>query len=124
MRIVLLGLSPRVIEDVAEQGELILIRAPDTVGDGGVPGLWSAVAAGARLSRTGGRRCAGRCPPDVLRVTVRRLVCPTRGRRQTFREQVPGVLERYQRRTLRLAGQIGAAVKVLAGRAGARLLSA
>jgi transposase len=60
----------------------------------------------------------------VLRVRVRRMVCPTRGGRQTFREQVHGVLERYQRRTPRLAGQIGAVVKELAGRAGARLLSA
>jgi hypothetical protein len=34
------------------------------------------------------------------------------------------VLERYQRRTPRLAAQIGAVVKELAGRAGGRLLSA
>ena len=59
----------------------------------------------------------------VLQVRVRRLVCPTRGCRQTFREQLPRVLERYQRRTPRLATQIGAVVKELAGRAGARLLS-
>ncbi len=52
------------------------------------------------------------------------LVCPTHGCRQTFREQIPGVLERYQRRTPRLAGQIGAVVRALAGRAGARVLSA
>jgi transposase len=51
-------------------------------------------------------------------------VCPTRGCRQTFREQLPGVLERYQRRTPRLAAQVGAVVKELAGRAGARALSA
>jgi hypothetical protein len=43
---------------------------------------------------------------------------------QTFREQVPGVLDRYQRRTTRLTGQVGAAVRGLAGRAGSRLLSA
>jgi SRSO17 transposase len=59
----------------------------------------------------------------VVRVRVRRLVCPTRGCRHTFREQVPGVLERYQRRTARLTRQIKAAVKELAGRAGARLLA-
>ena len=44
----------------------------------------------------------------VVSVRVRRLarpvlVCP----RQTLREQVPGLLERYQRRTTRLAGQLG-----------------
>jgi transposase len=31
--------------------------------------------------------------------------------RQTFRGQLPGVLERYQRHTPRLAGQIGAVVR-------------
>ena len=59
----------------------------------------------------------------VLRVRVRRLICPTHGCRQTFREQTPGVLERYQRRTNRLSQQVKAVVKELAGRAGARLLT-
>jgi hypothetical protein len=59
----------------------------------------------------------------VVRVRVRRLVCPTAGCRQTFREQVSGVLERYQRRTTRLTRNVMAAVKELAGRAGARLLT-
>lgn len=50
------------------------------------------------------------------------MVCPVLGcPRQTFREQVPGVIERYQRRTRRLADQFGSVVKELAGRAGARL---
>jgi transposase len=44
--------------------------------------------------------------------------------RQTFREQVPGVLKRYQRRTARLDGQVSATVRELAGRAGSRLLAA
>ncbi|MGP3689561.1 ISL3 family transposase [Streptomyces sp. IBSNAI002] len=60
----------------------------------------------------------------VLRVRVRRSVCPTRGCRQTFREQVPGVLERCQLRTPRLARQAKAGAKELAGRAGVRLLAA
>lgn len=59
----------------------------------------------------------------VVGVRVRRLVCPTRGCRHTFREQVPGVLERYQRRTARLTRQVKAVVQELAGRAGARLLA-
>jgi hypothetical protein len=59
----------------------------------------------------------------VVRVRVRRLVCPTRGCRQTFREQMPGVLERYERRTARLTRQVKAVVKELAGRAGSRLLA-
>lgn len=40
----------------------------------------------------------------LLVVRVRRLVCPTDGCRRTFREQIPDVLQRYQRRT-RAAGQ-------------------
>ena len=43
---------------------------------------------------------------------------------QTFREQVPGVLERYQRRITRLTGQVQRDVRELAGRAGSRLLAA
>lgn len=59
----------------------------------------------------------------VVEVRVRRLVCPTMGCRQTFREQLSGILERYQRRTSRLSSQVGAVVRELAGRAGARVLS-
>jgi hypothetical protein len=43
---------------------------------------------------------------------------------QTFREQVPGVLERYQRRISRLTVQVSAVARELAGRASARLLPA
>ena len=43
---------------------------------------------------------------------------------QTFREQVPGVLDRYQRRTARLNMQVSAVARELAGRASARLLPA
>jgi transposase IS204/IS1001/IS1096/IS1165 family protein len=56
-------------------------------------------------------RTAADVPVDgrrvVVRVRVRRLVCPVLGcRRQTFREQVPGLLERLQRRTTRLTSQV------------------
>jgi transposase len=58
----------------------------------------------------------------VVDVQVRRLVCPVLGcRRQTFREQVPGLLERLQRCTTRLSGQVSAVVKELCGRVAARL---
>jgi hypothetical protein len=60
----------------------------------------------------------------VVRVRVRRLVCPTPDCRHTFREQIPGLLEHYQRRTARLTSQVKAVVKELAGRAGSRGLSA
>jgi transposase len=58
----------------------------------------------------------------VARVRVRRLVCPVRGcRRQTFREQVPGLIERLQRRTTRLTSQVSGVVRELCGRAASRL---
>ncbi|WP_081883596.1 ISL3 family transposase, partial [Glycomyces tenuis] len=61
--------------------------------------------------------------PVALR--VRRLRCENCDcPRRTFREQVPEVLERYQRRTGRLAAQIGAVVSELAGRASQRTLAA
>lgn len=43
--------------------------------------------------------------------------------RQTCREQLAGVAERYQRRTIRLTGQVGHVVRELAGRGGARVLA-
>jgi hypothetical protein len=51
--------------------------------------------------------------------------CPATGCGvQTFWEQVPGVLDRYQRRTARLTGQVSAVARELAGRTSARLLPA
>ncbi|QFG27044.1 transposase family protein [Actinomadura sp. WMMB 499] len=63
--------------------------------------------------------------PMVMGVKVRRLACRNRRcLRQTFRGQVAGVLERYQRRTARLAVQVGVVVRELAGRGGTRVVSA
>lgn len=57
-------------------------------------------------------------------VQVRRLACRDwRCPRKTFREQVSGGLQRYQRRTARVASQVAAVVRELAGRAGARMLA-
>ncbi|MBO3752548.1 ISL3 family transposase [Streptosporangiaceae bacterium NEAU-GS5] len=118
------GLSPLVVEGLADTGEEIRIRARTPGGPVACPGC------GAETARVHGyhERNVTDIPLDARRVRVvvriRRLVCPTRGCRQTFREQLPGVLERYQRRTTRLASQIGAVVRELAGRAGARVLSA
>ena len=117
------GLSPLVIEDVADEGEWILVRARTPLATAVCP------ACGASSERVHGYhwRTAADIPIDgrrvVVRVRLRRLVCPTRGCRHTFREQVPGVLERYQRRTARLTMQVKAVVKELAGRAGSRLLA-
>ncbi|MFD4612836.1 ISL3 family transposase [Streptomyces sp. NPDC058440] len=117
------GLFPLVIEDVADEGERIMVRARTPQGTAVCP------VCGASTGRVHDYhwRTAADVPVDdrrvVVRVRVRRLVCPTRGCRHTFREQVPGVLERYQRRTARLTRQVKAVVKELAGRTGARLLA-
>ncbi|EXU65824.1 transposase, partial [Streptomyces sp. PRh5] len=117
------GLSPLVIEGVTDEGERIVVRArtPTEAAVCPVCGAPSGRVHGYQL------RTVADVPVDdrrvVVRVRVRRLVCPTRGCRHTFREQVPGVLERYQRRTARLTRQVKAVVKELAGRAGARLLA-
>ncbi|MEU6512302.1 ISL3 family transposase [Streptomyces sp. NPDC046942] len=117
------GLSPLVIEDVVDEGKRIVVRArtPQDAAVCPVCGASSGRVHGYQL------RTVADVPVDgrrvVVRVRVRRLVCPTRGCRHTFREQVPGVLERYQRRTARSTRQVKAVVKELAGRAGARLLA-
>ncbi|MBG6138465.1 transposase [Longispora fulva] len=118
------GLAPLVIEDVIDEGARILVLARTPHQMVACPGC------GALSERVHGYhvRTVADVPVDgrrvVVRVRVRRLVCLTRGCRQTFREQLPGVLERYQRRTARLTRQIGVVVRELAGRAGVRVLSA
>ncbi|WP_246064749.1 transposase family protein [Nonomuraea longispora] len=63
--------------------------------------------------------------PVVLELVLRRLVCSNLNcARQTFNEQVPGLAERYARRTPLLATLVGAAAVALAGRAGSALLAA
>ncbi|MEV4201278.1 ISL3 family transposase [Micromonospora globbae] len=117
------GLSPLIVEDVVDEGERIVVRARTPQDTAVYP------MCGASSGRVHGYhwRAVADVPVDgrrvVVRVRVRRLACPTRGCRHTFREQVPGVLERYQRRTARLNGQVKAVVKELAGRAAARLLA-
>jgi hypothetical protein len=117
------GLFPLVIKDVADEDERIVVRARTPQGtavcpvceasSGQVHGFHLRTVADVPVD---GRRAA-------VGVRVRRLVCPTRGCRQSFREQMPGVLERYQRRTARLTRQVKAMVAELAGRAGSRLLA-
>jgi transposase len=60
----------------------------------------------------------------VVELRVRRLVCQAEGcPRRTFREQVPQLAQRWARRTHRLTELIGQLAVVLAGRAGAVVLS-
>ncbi|WP_445529962.1 ISL3 family transposase [Streptomyces cyslabdanicus] len=120
--VVFSGLSALVVEGVTDEGEVIRVSARTR--DDPVP----CPVCGQPTGRVHGfhGRVVADVPVDgrrvVASVRVRRLVCPVLGcPRQTFREQVPGVVERYQRRTNRLADQLGSVVKELAGRAGARI---
>jgi len=119
------GLSVLVIEDVEDADDVICVRARTRDGAVACPGC------GAETGRVheyrertaadvtvGGRRV-------LVRVRVRRMRCPVLACKvQTFREQVPGVLDRYQRRISRLTAQVSAVARELAGRASARLLPA
>ncbi|MEY9988449.1 transposase [Streptomyces sp. V4I8] len=86
------GLSPLVIEDVADEDERILVRARTSLDTAVCP------VCGASSESVHGVhwRTVADVPVDerrvVVRVRVRRLVCPTRGCLHTFREQVPGWL--------------------------------
>jgi transposase len=53
----------------------------------------------------------------VVRVRVRRMRCPVLDCTvQTFRDQVPGVLDRYQGRISRLTAQVNTVARELAAR--------
>ena len=114
-----------VIEDVTDQDGAIAVRARTAGGPvpcprcgglaGQVHGYYGRTVADVPA---GGR-------PVVLHVRVRRMRCPALDCPvQTFGEQVPGLLDRYQRRTKRLTIQVGDVARQLAGRAGAALLAA
>jgi transposase len=119
------GLSSLVIEDVEDAGEVIRVRARTQDGAVRCPGCGAETARVHEYrERTaadvpvGGRRV-------LVQVRVRRRRCPALDCKvQTFREQVPGVLDRYQRRISRLTAQVGKVARELAGRASARLLPA
>ncbi|GAA1217736.1 hypothetical protein GCM10009646_01120 [Streptomyces aureus] len=117
------ALGALIIEDVLDEAERILVRARTPQNSVPCP------CCGALSGRVHGYhlRAVADMPVDdrrvVVRVRVRRLVCPTLGCCHTFREHVPRVLERYQRRAAHLTRQVKAVVKGLAGRAGARLLA-
>lgn len=113
-----------VIDGVEDQVEGMAVRA--STRDGPVPCPDCGTETG-RVHGYAQRRLAD-VPVDgrrvLVSVRVRRMRCVVLGcPRQTFREQAPGLVERYQRRTVRLAGQIGVVVRELAGRAGARVLA-
>lgn len=116
------GLSALVIEDVTDGGDMVAITARTREDAVPCPVCETPTA---KVHGYHGRTVAD-VPVDarqvVVRLRVRRLVCPVLGcRRQTFREQIPELLERHQRRTVRLAEQISEVARELCGRATARL---
>lgn len=118
------GLSSLVIEDVADRGGVITVRARTAGGPVPCPrcGGLTGRAHGYFVRTLADVPADGR--PVTLRVRVRRMRCPVLDcPAQTFREQVPGLIGRYQRRTIRLTGQAGQVTRALAGRAGAALLT-
>lgn len=103
-------LSALVIENVDEGGEVIRVWARTTGGAVQCPGC------GMETSRVHGyhERTVADIPVDGRQVSVvarlRRMRCPVLGCGvQTFREQVPGVLARYRRRTAHLDRRVGEA---------------
>ena len=125
VRTVFSGLSALVIEDVEDAGDVICVRARTWDGAVACPGCSAETARVHEYHE----RTAADVPVDgrrvLVRVRVRRMRCPAvECKVQTFREQVPGVLDRYQRRISRLAAQVSAVARELAGRASARLAPA
>ncbi|WP_420874180.1 ISL3 family transposase [Nocardia gipuzkoensis] len=118
------GLSALVVDEVVEEGWRLVVRARTAPG----PAVCSRCGEESEKVHSYHHRTVADLPSDgrvvIVRVQVRRLVCPTAQCCRTFREQVPGLLERYQRRTTRLTGQVRAIVKELAGRAAVRVLAA
>jgi transposase len=117
------GLAALTIDEIEDVGEVIVVRACTRGGAVQCPTCGTPT----RHVHAFHERVPADVPIDgrrvLLRVRVRRMRCHVAGCvRQTFREQVPGVLERYQRRTVRLREQLRSVVRELAGRASARLL--
>jgi transposase len=114
-----------VIEKVRDEGERILIQARTEDGPAPCPDCGTVSARVHAFCVRTVADVAVDARAVALVVRVRRLRCRnTACGRRTFREQVPGVLERHRCRTLRLVAQIGAVVRELAGRASGRVLRA
>lgn len=116
------GLSALVVLGVADSGGMVVVTARTR--DAAVP----CPGCGTSTAKVHGyhQRTLKDVPVDgrqvIVHLRARRLVCPTRScPQQTFREQVPGLLERHQRRTVRLVRQISQVAQELCGRAAARL---
>lgn len=109
----LLRLLPVSNEDTA--AEILALRHRITVLERQLDGDRVLFAPSDRVFLAALRRVLADVPVDgqwiVVSVRVRRLACPVLDcPRQTFREQVPGVVERSQRGTDRLTDQLNSVV--------------
>jgi hypothetical protein len=121
--VVFSGLSALVVEGVENAGDVIVVRASTRGDEVACP------SCGTPKGRVHAfhKRVPADVPVDgrrvLVRLRIRRIRCPvTECARRTFRQQVPGLIERYRRRTVRLDAQVRGVVGELAGRASARLL--
>ncbi len=111
------------IDRVVDEGPVVRVVARTRAGPLPCPrcGTVTARVHGYQRRRLADLPVGGR--PIVIELTVRRLVCDNLDcPRQTFREQVPGLAQRYARRTPALGTLIAQVGVLLAGRAGAGLL--
>ncbi|XVQ06383.1 transposase [Spirillospora sp. CA-255316] len=114
--VVFSGLSGLVIDDVLDEGELIPVWTRSRE----VPVPWPECAVETAHADAWCERAVADVPLGgrPVEVRVRRLAC------RDWRCPRRALLERYQRRAVRLAAQVGAVVRELASRASARLFRA
>jgi transposase len=124
VKLLLPQLSSLLIDEVDEQGSVLLVRARTPAVAVACPQCDQPAQRvhAYHLRRLADLPAAGR--GVVVELRARRLVCQTAGCRQrTFREQVPALAHRWARRTRQLTALIADLAVVLAGRAGAAVLS-
>ncbi|WP_460466011.1 transposase family protein, partial [Amycolatopsis acidiphila] len=119
------GLSSLVLDGVDDEAGVLVVRASTR------PGPVDCPDCGVATGRVHGYvvRQVVDVPVDgrrvLIRLRIRRMRCGHLGcLRQTFREQPVGIVQRYQRRTVRLAAHVASVARELAGRASARVLAA
>jgi transposase len=117
------GLSSLVMEEVTDQGSVVRVGARTAALPVGCPrcGVLTRRVHAYHRRRLVDVPVVGR--GLVVDLQVRRLACPRpECPQRTFREQVPGLTQRWARRTPRLMELTGQVAVMLAGRAGAALL--
>jgi transposase len=117
-------LSSLLIDEVVEQGSTLLVRARTPAVAVACPQCDQPAERvhAYHVRRLADLPAAGR--GVVLELRIRRLVCQTVScPRRTFREQVPALAHRWARRTRQLTALIADLAVVMAGRAGAAVLS-